>query len=55
MSKLKELADDNFKFYENDVKFSKTVENTEGKGKIAHHEQFPVFQQCFQMTCTVHT
>ena len=34
-SKLKELADDNFKFDENCIKFSKWVENTAGKGEIA--------------------
>ena len=31
-SKLKEFADDNFKWNENGVKFSKRVENTVGKG-----------------------
>ena len=30
--KLKEIADDNFKFNENGRKFSKRVENTVGKG-----------------------
>ena len=35
-SKLKEFADDNFKFYENVKKFSKWIENTVGKGEIAH-------------------
>ena len=30
-SKLKEFADDNFKFDENGTKFSKRVENTVGK------------------------
>ena len=34
-SKLKEFADDNFKFDENGRKFSKQVENTVGKGEIA--------------------
>ena len=34
-SKLKEFADDNFKFDENGAKFSKRVENTVGKGEIA--------------------
>ena len=34
-SKLNEFADDNFKFDENDRKFSKWVENTMGKGEIA--------------------
>ena len=35
-SKLKEFADDNFQFDENERQFSKRVENTVGKGKIAH-------------------
>ena len=26
------------------------VENTLGKGEIAHYEQFLLFQQCFQDT-----
>ena len=34
-SKLKEFADDNFKFDENGRKLSKRVENTVGKGEIA--------------------
>ena len=34
-SKLKEFADDNFKFDENGRKLSKWVENTVGKGEIA--------------------
>ena len=34
-SKLKEFADDNFKFDENGRKFSKRVENTVGKVEIA--------------------
>ena len=34
-SKLKEFADDNFKFDENGTKLSKPVENTVGKGEIA--------------------
>ena len=50
-SKLKEFADDNFKFHENGRKFSKWVENTEGKGEIACYEQFLLFPQCFQKTC----
>ena len=54
-SKLKEFADNNFKFDENDRKFSKCVENTLGKGEIAHYEQFLLFPQCFQKTCTAHT
>ena len=37
-SKLKESADDNFKFGENGRKFSIQVENTVGKGEIARYE-----------------
>ena len=50
-SKLKEFADDNFKFDENGSKLSKLVENSVGKGEIAHYEQFLVFPQCFQKAC----
>ena len=31
--------------------FSKRVENTVGKGEIAHYEQFLLFPQCFQKAC----
>ena len=54
-SKLKEFADDNFKFDENGRKFHKRVENTVGKGEIARHEQFLLFPQRFQKTCTADT
>ena len=54
-SKQKEFADDNFKFDENARKFSKSVENAVGKGEIACYEQFLLFPQCFQKTCTVDT
>ena len=54
-SKLKGSADDNFKFDENGRKFSKQVENTVGKGEIAHYEQFLLVPQCFQRTCTADT
>ena len=37
-SKLKEFADDNFKFDENGRKLSKQVENTVGIGDIARYE-----------------
>ena len=37
-SKLKQFADDNFKFDENTRKFSKQVENTVGKGEIACYQ-----------------
>ena len=32
-------------------KLSKQVENTVGKGEIAHYEQFLLFPQCFQKAC----
>ena len=35
-SKVKQSADDNFKFDENSRKFCKRLENTVGKGQIAH-------------------
>ena len=49
---MKEFADNNFKFDENERKFFKWVENTVGKGEIARYEQFFLFPQCFQKTCT---
>ena len=54
-SNFKDFADDNFKFDENGQKFSKRVENTVRKGEIARYEQFFLFPQCFQKTCTVDT
>ena len=33
-------------------KLSKRVENTVGKGEIAHYKQFLIFPECFQKTCT---
>ena len=50
-SKLKEFADDDFKFDENARTLSKQAENTVGKGEIAHYEQFLRFPQCFQKAC----
>ena len=50
-SKLKEVADDNFKFDKNGRKLSKQVENTVGKGEIACYEQFLLFPQCFLRLC----
>ena len=50
-SKLKEFADNNFKFDENGKKLSKWVENTVGKGEIACDEQFLLFPQCCQKAC----
>ena len=42
-SKLKEFADDNFRFNENGTKFFKRVENNVEKGEIAFYEQFLLF------------
>ena len=50
-SKLKEFADDNFKFDENGRKISKQVENTVGKGEIARYKQFLHFPHYFQKAC----
>ena len=54
-SKLKEFADDNFKFDAKGRKFFKWIENTAGKGEIARYEQFLLFPQCLQSTCTEDT
>ena len=51
-SKFKENADDNLNFVENGRKLFKQVENYVGKGEIARDEQFLLFAQCFQKTCT---
>ena len=50
-SKLKDFADDIFKFHENERKLSKQVENTVGKREIARDKQFLLFPQCFQKAC----
>ena len=54
-SKLKEFADDNFKFDENGGEFYKWVQNTVEKGEIARDEQFLLFPQCFQKICIADT
>ena len=54
-SKLKEFADNNLKFDEYGSNFPKRIENTVGKGEIAHYEQFFLFPQCFQKTCSTDT
>ena len=54
-SKLKEIAEDNFKFDENGRQFSKRVENTGGKGEIARYKQFLLYPQRFLPTCTADT
>ena len=46
---MKEFADDNFEFDENDAKFSKWVENTAEKGEIAYYQQSLLLQQRFQI------
>ena len=53
--KLKEFADNNYKFDENGRKFFLKKEDTARKGEIAYYEQFPLFPQCFQKICTAHT
>ena len=50
-SKLKEFADNNFKFDQIGRKLYKQVGNTVGKGEIARYEQFLLFPQCFQRAC----
>ena len=54
-SKLKEFADDIFRFDEYGRKLYKWVENNVGKGEIARYEQFLLFPQCFQKTCPADT
>ena len=46
-SELKEFTEDNFWCDEYGRKFSKRVENTVGKEKIAHYKQFFLVPQCF--------
>ena len=50
-SKLKEFANDNFRFDKNSRKLSRRVENTVGKGEIACYELLLLFPQCFQKAC----
>ena len=49
---LKEFAANIFKSDWNSRKFSGRMENAVGKGEIARYEQFLLFPQCFQKTCT---
>ena len=53
--RLFHTADDYFKFDVNVRKFFRQVENTVVKGEIARYEQFLLFPQCFQKTCTADT
>ena len=56
LSQNSEFVDDKLKFDENgEEKFSQRLENAAGKGEIARYEQFFLFPQCFQKTCTTHT
>ena len=52
---MKEFAKKNFKLDECREKFSKSIENTEGKGEIARYHQFLLFPQWFQKICTADT
>ena len=54
-SKFKESGDYDVEFDKNGAKFSKWIENTVGKGEIARYEQFLLFPQRFQTTCTADT
>ena len=54
-SKLKVFSDNNFKFDKNGKNFFKRVEKTVGKGEIARYDQFLLFPQSFQKTCTADT
>ena len=53
--KLKEFANNNFKFDEKGRTLSKPVENLVEKQEIACYEQFLHFPQCFQKTCNADT
>ena len=49
--KLKVFSDDSFLC----TLLSKNAENILGNGEITHYEQFLLFPQCFQKTCTADT
>ena len=48
-SKLKDFADDNFKFDENGRKFLNQIESPVGKGEIARYEQFSFSHSVFKI------
>ena len=54
-SKLKEFADEKFKFVENGRKLSKQVENTLGKSEICSLPAISTFPTVFLKTCTADT
>ena len=49
------FADENSKFDKKGRNFARWVENTMGKGEIAHYEQFLLLPQFFQKTCIADT
>ena len=51
-SKLKEFADNNFKFAKNGRKFLRRVENTVGKGEMACYEKYLEFGQVQIFSCS---
>ena len=53
-SKMKVFADDNSEFDKNGRRFSKQLENTVGKGEVAHYEQFLLFPRCFPKACSAY-
>ena len=48
---IQRVSDNYFEFDENGGEFSISVENTVGKGEIAHFEQFLLFPTEFQKIC----
>ena len=49
------FADENSEVDKMGRNFARWVENTMGKGEIAHYEQFLLFPQFFQKTCIADT
>ena len=49
---MKEFVEDNFKFDENGKNSSNGKKTHLGNGEIVCYEQFLLFQQYFQKTCT---
>ena len=52
LSETTNFADNNSEFDKNGGMTLKRIENTVGKGEIAHSEQLLLFLQCFQKICT---
>ena len=55
MTKLKAFADDKLNVAKKMIYRFNWVENIVGKGEIARYEQFLLFPQCFQKTCSADT